>query len=160
MPWPSCSLSRTQMRVSHLVELEPAQPGTTRRTGPPWISGRSLPFILKTISGEMSVKEACEQLGIGPTQFANLRTRALEGLVDRLGPQPAGRRPRVQVASPREVELMQRNADLERENRLLRAQAEVASLRRDQEATRSKSVGTTVPRPPAPRADAAGGAVP
>jgi len=50
MPGPSCSLSRTQMRVSHLVDSEPAQPGTISRTGPPWISGRSWPLSLKTIS--------------------------------------------------------------------------------------------------------------
>ena len=50
MPGPSCSLSRTQMRLSHLVESEPAQPGTIRRTGAPWISGRSWPFSLKAIS--------------------------------------------------------------------------------------------------------------
>jgi hypothetical protein len=108
----------------------------------------------------MSVREACEQLGIGPTQFANLRTQALEGLVDSLGPKPAGRRARVRVASPRELELMQRLADLERENRLLQAQVEVAGLRRQREATRSKSVSPTASRPASPRTDAAGGAVP
>ena len=50
MPGPSCSLSRIQMRVSHFVESDPAQPGTIRRTGAPWISGRSWPFSLKAIS--------------------------------------------------------------------------------------------------------------
>ena len=38
------------MRFSHLVEDEAAQPGTTRRTGAPWISGKSFPFSLKAIS--------------------------------------------------------------------------------------------------------------
>jgi hypothetical protein len=108
----------------------------------------------------MSVREACEQLGIGPTQFANLRTQALEGLVDRLGPKPAGRRPRAQVVSERELALRQRIADLEREARLLRAQVEVAGLRRSQEKPRSKSVGAPTPRPASPRADAAGAALP
>ena len=38
------------MRLSHLVESEPAQPGTISRTGAPCISGRSWPFSLKAIS--------------------------------------------------------------------------------------------------------------
>ena len=49
MPWPSCSRSRIVMRVSHLCESEPGQPGTTSRTGPPWIVGRGSPFMAKTI---------------------------------------------------------------------------------------------------------------
>ena len=49
MPGPSCSLSRTQIRFSHLVEAEAGQPGMTRRTGAPWIRGMSLPFSLKAM---------------------------------------------------------------------------------------------------------------
>jgi hypothetical protein len=37
------------MRVSHFCEAEPAQPGTTRRTGPPWMFGSGWPFIAHTI---------------------------------------------------------------------------------------------------------------
>ncbi len=50
MPGPSCSLSRTQMRFSHLVEADAGQPGMTRRTGAPWTSGMSWPFSLKAMS--------------------------------------------------------------------------------------------------------------
>ena len=129
-------------------------------------SKRRAKLILKTITGELSVREACEQLGIGPTQFANLRKQGLESLVDGLRPAPAGRRARARVVSEREVELTQRNAELERENRLLKAHVEVAGLRRSQEIPRSKSGAAAVPRPAAPRpaspptSDAAGGAVP
>lgn len=115
---------------------------------------------MKTITGELSVRAACEQLGVGPTQFANLRTQALEGLVDSLQPMPAGRQSRTPVTPPREVELAQRVADLERENRLLKAQVEVASLRRSQEAIHPKSGGATASRPAPPRSAAAKGAVP
>lgn len=142
-------MARPNKGVNHVDEIQGSKE-----------SKRRAKLILKTITGEMSVREACEELGVGPTQFANLRTQALEGLVDRLEPKPAGRQTRAQVASPREVELAQRLADLERENRLLRAQAEVAGLRRRQEAKHSKSVGATTSRSPAPRTDAAGGAVP
>ena len=142
-------MARPNKGVNHVDEIQGSKE-----------SKRRAKLILKTITGEMSVREACEQLGVGPTQFANLRTQALEGLVDSLGPKPAGRRPRVQVASPREVDLAQRVADLEHENRLLRAQVEVAGLRRRQEAKHSKSPGAPTPRSAAPRTDAAGGAIP
>lgn len=126
---------------------------------------RRAKLILKTITGALSVREACEQIGVGPTQFANLRTQFLRFGAEGLRPKPAGRRPRARVVSERELELMQRLAELERENRLLRAAAEVAALRRHQEITRSKSGPATVPRaaasrPAPPPADAAGGAVP
>ncbi|HEY3497180.1 MAG TPA: helix-turn-helix domain-containing protein, partial [Polyangiaceae bacterium] len=143
------SMARPNKGVNHVDGIQ----GTRE-------SKRRAKLILKTISGEMSVREACEQLGIGPTQFANLRTQALEGFVDCLQPEPAGRRPRAKVVSEHELTLQQRVADLERENRLLRAQAEVAALRRGQEPARSKSVRLPAPRPQAPRADAGGGAVP
>ena len=35
MPAPSCTLSRIQMRLSHLLDTEPGQPPTTSRTGKP-----------------------------------------------------------------------------------------------------------------------------
>jgi transposase-like protein len=128
-------------------------------------SKRRAKLILKTITGELSVREACERIGVGPTQFANLRVQFLRFGAEGLKAKPAGRRPRPRVVSERELELMQRNAELEREIRLLKAQAEVASLRRHQESTRSKSSAAAVPRPTTsrptpPSADAAGGAVP
>ena len=49
MPGPSCSLSRTQIRVSHFADTEPGQPGMTSRTGPPWMFGSGWPFIAQTI---------------------------------------------------------------------------------------------------------------
>ena len=35
IPGPSCTLSRSQMRVSHFDDTEPGQPGMISRTGPP-----------------------------------------------------------------------------------------------------------------------------
>src|SRR6185369_7303010 len=45
MPWPSCGLSRSQMRDSHLAETDPGHPGMIKRTGKPWIGSRGLPYI-------------------------------------------------------------------------------------------------------------------
>jgi hypothetical protein len=102
-------------------------------------SKRRAKVILKTLSGELSVREGCEQLGIGPTQFANLRMLFLRYGIDGLEPRRVGRPPRHAVASSQEVELLQRIAELERQNQLLQAQVEVAALRRGREAMRSKS---------------------
>lgn len=113
-------------------------------------SRRRAKLILLTISGELSVKAACEQMGIKATQFANLRRQALEGLMAGIQPRPVGRPRRARVVTEHELDLQLRVADLERENQLLRAQAEVAALRRQRETYRSKSAGS-----PPPRADAA-----
>lgn len=138
-------MARPNKGVNHVDEIQGSKE-----------SKRRAKLILKTITGEMSVKEACEELGVGPTQFANLRTQFLRFGTEGLGPKPAGRRPRARVVSERELELMQQNADLEHENRLLRAQVETAALRRQQVALRSKSLGQAA----AARPDAAARAVP
>lgn len=122
-------------------------------------SKRRAKIILQTITGELSVKEACALLGVGATQFANLRTQGLKGLVDSFDPQPVGRPVAEQPASPPDPAVQKHLTDLERENRILRAQVEVAALRREA-VSRSKSRGKAAPRTPSPRSDAAGGAVP
>lgn len=101
----------------------------------------------------MSVHEACEQIGVRPTQFANVRLQALQSMVSGMQPKPVGRRAHLPVVSERERALEQRVAELERENHLLRAQVEVAALRREA-VLRPKSGDATS------RSDAAGGAVP
>ena len=50
-----------------------------------------LRLILKTLSGQARLLEACEQLGIGETRFRQLRARALRGALDGLKPKPLGR---------------------------------------------------------------------
>lgn len=106
------------------------------------------------------MKEACELMGVGPTQFANLRTLFLRFGIDGLQPMPVGRPRRVPEAVQEELNaLRQQIADLEHENHVLKVQAEVAALRR-QQVVRSKSRGAAAPRQAPPRADADGGAVP
>ena len=41
--------SSTSIPLSHLIDAEPTQPGTTIRSGKPWAFGRSPPFIAQTI---------------------------------------------------------------------------------------------------------------
>lgn len=104
------------------------------------------------------MSEACEEIGVGPTQFANLRATALLGFLGALQPRPGGRPRRV----PREVQekldaLQRRVAELEHENHVLKVQAEVAPVSQARPAVRSKSHGATAPRASPKRSDAAGG---
>lgn len=66
-----------------------------------------LEIILQTIAGELSVDEACAELGIGPAQFHRLRKRALSGAAEALEPKPAGRRPRTRDARDERIEALE-----------------------------------------------------
>jgi transposase-like protein len=77
----------------------------------------------------MLVDEAYDELGIGPTQLANLRRQALQGALDALVPRPGGRprkEPEVTVAELEALRL--RNQQLEREIAEMRARVELAIL--------------------------------
>lgn len=52
---------------------------------------RRLQVILETLSGERTVGEACEALGINEARLYALRAEALEAALSRLEPKPAGR---------------------------------------------------------------------
>lgn len=117
-------------------------------------SKRRAKLILQTITGELSVDEACALMGVGPTQFANLRTQGLKAMADSFDPKPVGRPAKVEM-SPSDSAAQKRVAALERENRLLRAQVELAALRREA-SLRSKSRGKEAPRSSPPRSDTAG----
>lgn len=50
-----------------------------------------LETILETLAGTLSVREACERLGIGEAMFHRLRNRVLQGAMTYLEPRPRGR---------------------------------------------------------------------
>jgi len=50
-----------------------------------------LAVILETVGGELTVKEACEELGIKEAQFHRLREKALAGAASALEPGRRGR---------------------------------------------------------------------
>jgi hypothetical protein len=108
-----------------------------------------LKVVLATLSGEMFVDEAYEELGVGPTQFANLRKQVLQGALDALEPRPVGRPRRASQMTDDEVEAMQeRIVELERDAKILRTRLELAVLPLLQEKPRPKS---GAPKPPPPR---------
>jgi hypothetical protein len=52
---------------------------------------RRLQVLLQTISGEISVPDACNQLNISQARFFELRATMLEAALHSLEPKPAGR---------------------------------------------------------------------
>lgn len=99
-----------------------------------------LELIHLATSGLESVDAASAELGISPSYFDKLRTQAYLGAALALTPRAGGRR-RVQPVVPAtELHEAQRQiAELQRENAMLRAQLELASLRAGASARRPKS---------------------
>ena len=117
--------------------------------------------IWRTMNGELSVSEACERIGVGPTQFANLRAAALLGYLGALQPKAPGRPRRMPVEVEQELLSLRAEAtELRRQNHLLRTQVEVMAVSQVRSALRSKSGGAAASRAAPPRADAAGRAIP
>ena len=49
--------------------------------------------IIRTLSGEATIEEACQELQISRTRFYDLRQSVLGDMLQRLEPRPAGRPP-------------------------------------------------------------------
>lgn len=85
--------------------------------------------VLQTLTGELSVAEACEQLGIDRSRFWRLRDQALQWYLESFEPGRPGRpRKRDVEVDAREQALRERVAQLERDLRLAEARAELAGL--------------------------------
>ena len=88
-----------------------------------------LEVILETVSGKLTISEACERLGIEEAMFFRLRMRALEAALGRLEPRPAGRPRRVDSPeSERIAELERALEDKELELKAADVRAEVAQV--------------------------------
>jgi hypothetical protein len=75
---------------------------------------RRLRVILETLTGECSIPEACERLGVSESRLHDLRREALEGALGALMPRPAGRPPsQPPEGAAREAELEGRIRELE-----------------------------------------------
>jgi len=62
-----------------------------------------LRVILETLTGERSVAEACEVLGVSMARFHALRRQALQGALEALAPRPRGRPAKDEPAESRRV---------------------------------------------------------
>jgi len=85
-----------------------------RLRGPEDLKER-LRTLLATITGEMSVEEACAKLAVGPSRLHEMRREALEGALEGIAPHRAGRPPSMKIKTERESELEQKVRDLERD---------------------------------------------
>ena len=79
-----------------------------------------LKAFLKTMTGQCTVTEACEQLGIEQSRFFALRNQWLEEALGLLEPKPAGRPRKAPLDEPQVVQLKQQVQKLEQ--RLLGAE--------------------------------------
>ncbi len=78
--------------------------------------------ILEALGGQRSVASACKELGVGPTQYANLRDQMLQGALDAMTPKPVGRPRLAARRTQAEVdELEDQLIDLAGDNALLQA---------------------------------------
>jgi hypothetical protein len=107
-------MSRPNKGILHVESLEGDE-----------ASKRRLRAVLATISGELSVEEACALLCVSPSRFHELREEALSGALEALSPRPAGRPP-----APKEdaemAALRRENAELRHDLEAARTRAEVA----------------------------------
>jgi hypothetical protein len=85
-----------------------------------------LEVILRAIGGELTVAEACAELGIGKTAFFELRKRVLQASLADLEAKPKGRPPGEEPSTD-EVEAER----LRQENARLRTDLEIAHVREE-----------------------------
>ncbi len=84
-----------------------------------------LKAILETLSGQRSIPEVCEELGIRESMFHRVRSEVLQTALDRLEPRPLGRPP----LQPLPQDL--RVAELEAQSLRLQVELRAAEVHRE-----------------------------
>lgn len=110
---------------------EVEMPGGRRPKGPELVEGLEgsaeakarLRVVLETITGERTIAEACQALGLEESMVHVLRQRALSAGLKELEAKPRGRPPKEEHVEPEAL------AALERENAELKARLREAELR-------------------------------
>jgi len=74
---------------------------------------RRLKVVLETIVGNVSVPDACADLGVGESRLHEMRREALVGALQALLPKPSGRPTKPAAATTKEQELLARIDELE-----------------------------------------------
>jgi transposase len=86
-----------------------------------------LAVILRTLAGEISVPQACQELGVGETRFHELRNETLQHALDDLEAKPRGRPPSAQEDA-RVAELQQQILTLKTDLRAAQIREELATM--------------------------------
>ncbi len=85
--------------------------------------------ILQTVAGTITIRQACDHLGIDEARFFQLRTEALQAGLSCLEPRPLGRPP--QQPSPEQqriAELEEQLREKERQQRAMETRLEIAMV--------------------------------
>lgn len=91
------------------------------------VAKQRLEGILATITGELSIPEACQQLGISEARLYQLRTAVLEAGLSCLEPRPLGRRAHVQSVDAVQIaELKEQLEDAQWEQKATEVRAVIA----------------------------------
>jgi transposase-like protein len=107
-------MSRPGKGVEHVESLEGDATAKAR-----------VKVVLETISGQVSVEEACRILAVSPSRFHELRETALSGAIQALSPRPPGR-PAAPSEDPVVTALRRENAELRHDLEAARTRAELA----------------------------------
>jgi transposase-like protein len=116
---------------------------------------RRLRVLLETLSGRVSVAQACEELGVSESRLHELRRQALEGALGALMPKPAGRPATAETTTAREKELEGRIQELEVDLQAALVRTELALAM--PELFRSKKNPRRRKKPTGPAAPGSGG---
>lgn len=108
-------VGRKPFRFKHLKKLAASPRAKTR-----------LEWLLKSLTGECTVPEACEALGINESRFHKLRGDWLQAAAASLEPGRAGRRPKVVSPAPQVAALEDKLRTLEVELQAAPVRAELA----------------------------------
>ena len=91
---------------------------------------KRLRVILQQMAGELSIREACDQLGIEKSAFHKLRSRLLGEMVESLEPRPAGRPAQPKPDTTEVDALKDENTRLKRKLKLAEAQVDLSTVLR------------------------------
>jgi len=84
--------------------------------------------VLRTLSGEIAIPQACAELGIGESRFHEMRGEVLQGVLENLEGKPRGRPPDNQGADARVQELQQQVQALTADLRASQIREELAIM--------------------------------
>jgi hypothetical protein len=82
---------------------KPSGPQIAKRLEGSPSARQRLKVILESITGQLTIPEACEQLGIGESRFHDLRNQTLQATLESLEPRRLGRPPK--PTSPEQAEI-------------------------------------------------------
>jgi len=108
---------------------KPIGPPLVRRLDGSEQAKERMEVILETVAGKITIREACDRLGIEEAMFFKLRTQVLQAGIARLEPRPAGRPARrLSPEGQRIAELEQELREQELQRKVLEAQLDIARI--------------------------------